>query len=236
MSDGEPDSRVRSTPTTRERALREAAATLTPARALDAVDAASSRLTTAVTLAATLSGGLGLVSATQLQDVGIGWALPAVIAAAGSVLLAVLATVPVKATLRPGDLPAVEAWFDQQLSRRIRLIHYSAVTLALALLFAALPAVVAAVQQDEPAIAVRVASSRDAKTISVSATNLPDGATMRARVVQDGRAPAELFADAGDDGAADISTHLERARGTIRIVAEAADGDTVLTRRDVTVR
>src|SRR4051794_34080417 len=61
-----PPSSVSPGPTTRERALRAAAGELTPARALQAIDEASGRITGAVTLAGTIAAGLGLVSAAEL--------------------------------------------------------------------------------------------------------------------------------------------------------------------------
>jgi hypothetical protein len=171
-------------PTTRERALRTSIESLTPAGALTAVDEASVRLTSAVALTGAIAGGFGLVSAEALTNVGVGWAVPCLAAAGLSIALAVGATVPVRARLRPGDLTAMEKWYGRQIGRRVGMIRASAILLGVAVLTAALPTIISAVSTTPLRLSLGLGTVGDSHEQEVlmdtSATGLPAGATLEA--------------------------------------------------------
>ncbi len=189
-------------PTTRERLIAESAETLAPHQSLDRIDKASGTVTTAVTLAGTLTSGFGLVAATTLVDIGIGWALPTVGLVAVSIACAVLATVPAPGKVAPGDLVAVEGFFRNQIRKRGQLVRFAAWSLAVAVTLAPLPILAAALADDDPAIDLTIAvNGKDRKVIvSVAATGLDKDAVVTVKVQRAGRTLALSAADAGPKG------------------------------------
>lgn len=189
-------------PTTRERLVVQSVETLAPHQSLDRIDKASATVTTAVTLAGTLAGGFGLIAATTFADVGIGWALPTVILAACSIACAVLATVPAPATVAPGDLSAVEAFFRIQIRRRGRLVRGAAWSLAVAVLLAPLPIVASALANPPPRIALVAAVDGKTRRISVaiSGSRLKPGAAVKVTIVTHGETIALSDAQANASG------------------------------------
>lgn len=189
-------------PTTRERLITGSVETLAPHHSLDRIDKASGTVTTAVTLAGTLAGGFGLIAATTLADVGIGWALPTVVLASISVACAVLATVPAPGTVAPGNLIEVEKFFRRQIQKRGGLVRVAAWTLAFAVLLAPLPIVAATLVDEEPAIDLTIAANgKDRKVvIGVVAAGLEENAAVTVDARRDGRQLAFSEADAGAKG------------------------------------
>ncbi|MGO9973133.1 MAG: hypothetical protein ACLP01_10045 [Solirubrobacteraceae bacterium] len=189
-------------PSTREQLIAESAKTLAPHQSLDRIDKTSGTVTAAVTLAGTLAGVFGLVAATTLASVGIGWALPTVILAAISIACAILATVPAPGKVAPGDLFAVERFFRGQIRKRGLLVRGAAWALAVAVLLAPLPMLAAALANDGPAIDLTVAVNGESRrvVVGVAATGLPEGAVVTATVQRAGRTIAFAATDAGPNG------------------------------------
>lgn len=237
VTDPEPlGAEVTGVPTTRQRALRAAADQLTPVQALAAVDQASARVLGAVTVAGAAAGGLGLLSASRLEHAGIGWAVPCVLTAAIGVALAVFATVPIRATLRPGDLSAVEWWFDHQIKRRIALIRWSARLLSIAVLTAALPPVVSALAANEPQVDVALVARGDTVTVRGWGTNLPETATLRVNVTRGPQSLARALVDPDPKGASRASLLVRAEPGqTVRVEVSARRESGVLEMRAATI-
>lgn len=189
-------------PTTRERLIADSAATLAPHESLDRIDKASATVMTGVTLAGTLVGGFGLVAATTLVKVGIGWALPTVILAAISIACALLSTVPAPGKVAPGDLVAVEEFFRTQIRQRGQLVRSAAWSLAAAVLLAPLPILAAALADKHPAIDLAiVVNGKDRKVVvGVAATGLARDAIVTVKVQRAGRTIAFATSDAGQEG------------------------------------
>jgi hypothetical protein len=191
-------------PTTRERLLAQSADTLAPHQSLDRIDAAAARVTAGVTLAGSIISGFGLVAATTVANVGIGWALPTVLFAAVSIACAVLATVPAPAKVAPGNLAAVEAFFRDQIRVRGGRLRVSAWTLAAALLLAPLPLVVSALDDPNAAIDLVLTAGGSSRqlTVGVTASGLHDGATITVTVAKAQETVAFARADADEHGRA----------------------------------
>ena len=153
--------------TTREKLLEISREELAPHKSLEAVAEASGRVVGAVSVAATLVAALGLVSATSLSDAGWGWALPTVVLSAISVALAVWATVPSRARVRPGDLEDVQQFFDGQIKRRGCFVQAAAITFGLAVLLTPLPALAAALQPS-PSAVLNVSAIRRGTEVAVT--------------------------------------------------------------------
>jgi hypothetical protein len=203
--DGEPSAtpiRGRA-PTARERGLRAVAEQLTPLQALTTIDQASARIVAAVSLIATLAGGVGLISASSLSEIGIAWAIPCVVAAALSVVAALIGTLPTRAKLAPGELDGLEAWFDHQISHRLLLIRTSAGLLVVAVLCAALPSVVAALSESQQELVVGLIATQNGMVrVDASASRLPDVATLQVILARGSRrlAFARQTPQSGDAG------------------------------------
>lgn len=193
-------------PTSKQRALRRAVERLDPAQGLDTIDAAAARVTSALMLTSTLVGGFGLVSAAELANVGIGWAIPSVLAAATSAALAVWATFPMASTLRPGDLSAVEWWFDRQIKRRVCLVRAAGLAFAVALALASLPTVVAAIDSPAPTLGQQLVVDGDGSVSArVSIDNAPAGSRVTVEVVSGARRLASAAGRVDADGRLDIA-------------------------------
>lgn len=160
-------------PSTRDRMLMKAREELTPDKSLAAIDAAAARVVGAVTVAATLISALGLLSATELADVGWGWALPSVLLAALAAALAVWATTPVFDTIAPGDLEALDRFFTRQLKTRGLIVRAASICLALALIATALPALAAAKQSRKASWDLTVARKSKTFVLHLEGQHLP---------------------------------------------------------------
>lgn len=219
-------------PTSKQRALRRAAERLDPAQGLDTIDASAGRITSALTLASALVGGFGLISAVELNDVGVGWALPAVLAAAVSTGCAVWATVPSASTLRPGDLSAVEWWFDHQIKRRVKLVRVAGISLALAVACASLPMIASAVDEPATKLAQSVSVYNGSVQAQVSVRNAPSNARVAAVVRSGGRRLAVSAAHVNADGAVEISLAPRlREAEDVEMVTTVRDGTRLVSRQ-----
>jgi hypothetical protein len=168
-------------PTARERALRAAADHLTPLQALASIDDASGRIVAAVSLVATLAGSVSLLTASSLSGVSIVWSIPCVVAAGLSVVAAVFGTLPSRARLAPGELEGLEAWFEEQITKRLLLIRTSAALLVVTVVAAVLPSVVSAIARRQTKVTVGLIATADGLVqLDASADGLPENATLQA--------------------------------------------------------
>ena len=184
-------------PSTRAKLLMKAREELSPDRSLASVDAASVSIVGAISVAATLISAFGLISATELAKVSLGWALPSVIFAAASAALAIWSTVPAFDVIAPGDLEDVDSYVTRQLRRRGLTIRAAALAFAAAVLLAPLPALVAAVNDPEPAWDVATWQKGSTTLLSVKGEGLDDNAAVELRLGDSGRllAHADVEAD-----------------------------------------
>ena len=189
-------------PTTQERLLLASVDTLAPHESLDRVDRAASTVTTAVSIAGTVVAGLGALAATSSSGAGIGWALPTISLAAMSVACAILASVPGASNVAPGNLIAVEEFFRSEVQRRGRLVRLAGYALAVAMLLAPAPLLVAAIDNGQASLdlAVRVSATDRKLAVAVRASGLDEDARTRLTVTSAGRVLSRVQADADADG------------------------------------
>lgn len=199
--------------TTRDELLIEAAKTLAPNQSLDRVDKVVAYLTTAVAVAASLATGFGTLSATELADVDVWWSLPTTVLAAASVVCAILATVPGAATVPPGDLMAVEAYFREQIRRRGRLVRGAAAALATALLLAPLPVVVAAFEKDDASADLTIVIGGNTANVKLSASHLNAGGRVTVTAVADHQVVAVAVGDVTAKGSISLALPLPKLPG-----------------------
>jgi hypothetical protein len=223
-------------PSTRERLLLDSAETLAPHHSLERVDRAVTTVTTAATIAGALVAGLGTLAA-ETADAGIGWALPAVGLVALSVACAVLSAVPIHRSVIPGDVEQVAKFFETEISRRGRLVRVAGYALAAAIMVAPMPLVAAALDDPTPTVDIdaRVSDDRRVRFIARGSA-LDDTATLRLRVVSDGRELDFALADAGADGDATAAVALSPLPNGARVTALAGSSSPEIRRsRSVTV-
>ncbi len=190
------------------------------------VDDSARYLLASVSIAGTIVGGLGLVSAGALANVGYGWALPALLCVAGSIAVAAWVLIPVRATISPGRLDLMDKWYADQIKRRGRLIRIAGTLFALSIPLALLPLAAHAIARPAKTLAVSVARDGPEVYSSMRATHLPDGATVTADIASTN--PARVFASGlsavGQDGSAILSLNA-RSHGPFTIVARALDAN-----------
>jgi hypothetical protein len=219
-------------PTARERSLRAVAEQLTPLQALDTIDQASVRIVAAVSLIATLAGGVGFISASSLSEIGVAWAIPCVVAAGCSVVVALIGTLPTSAKLAPGELDGLETWFNGQITRRLLLLRISAGLLVVAVLGAVLPSAVAALSESKQELAVGLTASQSGVVhVDVSASQLPDSATLQT-ILTEGYRRLIFARQTPRSGGAQV--HLQicvKPNVAVRLLVRALDDDHGLSRR-----
>lgn len=224
----------RPTPTTRERLLRESIDELSPAKSLQTVDDGARSLLSSVTIAGTLVGGLGLVGASEFARVGAGWALPALICVGSSIVLAAWALIPVRATVAPGRLDLMDAWFADQIKRRGNLIRSAALLFALSIPLALLPLVVNTITGEDRALDVTVLRTADRVEVKLVGDDLPVDATVDVFVVGVDGAPelARGSLDVDPNGAVSLAFQLKSAEpvtARAKVIRED-DGRPIVTR------
>jgi hypothetical protein len=173
-----------SAPSTRDRLLMSARAELAPDKSLAAVNESSARVVGAVSVAATLVSALGLLSATELADVGWAWALPSILLSALAAALAVWATVPVFDEVAPGNLEDVDRYFTHQLRWRGGTVRAAALSFGLGLALTPLPALVAAVDAPDPSWDVTVARQGAMLSFSVTGEHLGSDSVVELALVK----------------------------------------------------
>jgi hypothetical protein len=214
----------RPTPSTRERLLRESINELTPSNSLRAVEDNARHLLSSVSIAGTLVGGLGVVSASEFADVGFGWALPAVVCVAASVAVSAWVLIPMRATISPGRLDLMDQWYADQIKRRGRLMRIAGVLFAVSIPLALLPLAANVISGRDKTLDISVVRDGAKTHTNVRATHLPADASVAVTVksVHPRRLVARGTTDAGDDGAATLVLDA-RTADALLIKATAVD-------------
>jgi hypothetical protein len=211
--------------TSREALLEASRAELAPHKSLDAVAVASGRVVGAVSVTATLVSALGLVSATTLSGAGWGWALPAVVFSAGSIALAVWATVPSGGPIRPGDLDDVQRFFDREIRRRGGVVRAAAVALGLALLSTPLPLVADGLSVPKAAFNVTVVRRGGSAIVAVQGENLNRNIAVTATWIHGGVRALILSGDIGEGGRLNLTGVLPVAiagsAGSVEVIGRS---------------
>jgi len=223
----------RPTPSTRERLLRESINELTPANSLRAVDDNAKHLLSSVSIAGTLVGALGLLSASELAAVGFGWALPTLVCVAASVAVAAWVLIPVRATVSPGRLDLMDRWYAEQIKRRGRLMRISGALFAVSIPLALLPLAANAIASPDPTLDVSVARDRASTHTSVIAAHFPANAsiTVTVRSADPSRLLARGKIDVREEGGATLDLDAMSSKAlTITAIAVDANGSSLATR------
>jgi hypothetical protein len=198
--------------TTRERLLQSSREELAPHKSLEAVADAAVRVVSAVSVAAILVSGLGLVSAITLTDTGWGWALPTIILSAISVALAIWATVPSRQAVKPGDLEDVQRFFAGQIRKRGNLVRAAAISIGCAVLLTPLPALAAAFSSS-PDVAFNVSAMPRGSTavVTIEGEHLAKGTLVTVSWSSKLAHGALLTSDIGEGGSVNSSIYLPLA-------------------------
>ena len=194
-------------PSTRTKLLMKAREELSPDKSLAAVDVAASRIVGGVSVAAALVTGFGLFTATELADVGWGWALPSILLSAIAAALALWATVPAHDKISPGDLEDIDRYFKHQITWRGGYVRTAALLFALALLTAPLPVLVAAVDDPPESLDVSAAQDGDKITFKLAAHGLDADSTVRI-LIAGPRPKLLLVAEVSGDESASATASL----------------------------
>lgn len=202
---------------------------LAPHLSLQAVDASAGRIVGSISVAAALVSALGVLGATEVADVGWGWALPSVLLAAASAALSIWATVPVFSYVRPGDLEDVDRFFTHQIKWRGGLVRAAGLAFGLALLLTPLPLLAATVRGEHPAVDVTAVRRGDQLVTAVAAKHADENATIE--LTADTDPPLrllELQVDRDGTATGTASVPLKRVAGAQRLLVttRAADGET----------
>jgi len=188
----------------------------------------------AVSVAATLISILSVGGAVGVADVGWGWAVPAMIFAALTVVLAVWASLPREDHLRPGDLDDVDRFFTGQIKRRGRLLRASGLTLCLALLAMPLPFLIAATSSPSAQLSLSVSRWGAALALNAHADHL-SGRSIRLDLKLEIDKKEELLARRSEalESTVSLSSSLPLtavARGSVVVARLYQGGDLVLMR------
>ncbi|WP_433784641.1 hypothetical protein ACQPX6_00240 [Actinomycetospora sp. CA-101289] len=178
---------------------------LAPAKSLQRLDTAASRVASTVSVVATVLTGLGLLAAslTTLPDPSRWLAVTAAALAIAALLVALAAQwVTVTRDLKPNDLAEVERWFNTQFSRRVRLARWAAGLLVASVACAGLAAGVSLLLGPRAAPTLGVTRTADAVAVDVTFRGVRPGQVATATVSVDGHEAARAAFGPAPDGTA----------------------------------
>ena len=222
-------------PTQLDEEWRELAAELAPAKSLQRLDAAATRVVSTVSLVATLLTGLGLVAAglTNLTTFARLLAMGAVVLAFVAALLALRAqTLGIIHGLNRENLAEVEDWYLTRFEKRAPRLRRATYLLVGATALAGAAALwTLAFSTDPPTLAVtRTSIPTPGKlTVDVTFRGLDDGESVSAVVRVDGAVAAEAIVGPGPDGTASRTLTVEQVPAAGVVTVEARAGDQTCT-------
>jgi hypothetical protein len=222
-------------PTPADQEWRELAAELAPAKSLQRLDAAATRVVSTVSLVATLLTGLGLIAAglTNLTAFARWLAIGAVALAFLAALEALRAqTLGIIRGLNRENLAEVEDWYLERFEKRAPRLRRATYLLVGAAALAGAAAVVTLLcGTDPPTLAVtRTSVPTPGKlTVDVTFRGLDDGETLSAVVRVDGAVAAEAIVGPGPDGTASRTLAVEQVPASGVVAVEARGGGKTCT-------